>query len=148
MEKKSKFLFYHAIFTTICHPLKDEFIIFQGWIIGSPTWGLLNWTEIKMENKERGQTEAYYQKEIESIKCEIARLTNMLEQVLIFRNGKETFAQPPVNINFSPQHYTSCDHKHRSWTSSPPFNREHEWLVLKSAFLSRFYIIILHLKYQ
>jgi hypothetical protein len=29
-----------------------------------------------------------------------------------------------------------------------PLQLDHSWLVLKSAFLSRFYIIILHLKYQ
>jgi hypothetical protein len=35
-----------------------------------------------MENKERAQIEARYQKEIESIKGEVARLTNLLEQAL------------------------------------------------------------------
>jgi hypothetical protein len=32
-----------------------------------------------MENKERAQIKAYYQKEIENIKCEVARLTNLLK---------------------------------------------------------------------
>jgi hypothetical protein len=39
------------------------------------------------------------------------------------------------------------DTLHMSQHQSNNFE-EHEWLVLKSAFLSRFYIIILHLKYQ
>jgi len=33
-----------------------------------------------MENEERAQFEAHYQNEIESIKGEVARLTNLLEQ--------------------------------------------------------------------
>jgi len=49
-----------------------------------------------MENKERDQIEAHYQKKIESIKGEIARLINLLEQVLHFKNTKGMFAQPPV----------------------------------------------------
>jgi len=40
--------------------------------------------------------EAHYQNEIESIKGEVARLTNLLEQVLSSKNGKGIFAQPPV----------------------------------------------------
>jgi hypothetical protein len=49
-----------------------------------------------MENEERSQIKAHYQKEIESIKGEVARLTNLLEQALSFKNGKETSAQAPV----------------------------------------------------
>jgi hypothetical protein len=33
-----------------------------------------------MENEERAQLEAHYKNEIESIKGEVARLTNLLEQ--------------------------------------------------------------------
>jgi hypothetical protein len=49
-----------------------------------------------MENEERAQLEAHFQNEIESIKGEVVRLTDMLEQVLSSKNGKEIFAQPPV----------------------------------------------------
>jgi len=49
-----------------------------------------------MENEERAQLKAHYQNEIESIKCEVARLTDLLEQVLSSKNGKGIFAQPPV----------------------------------------------------
>ena len=49
-----------------------------------------------MENEERAQLEAHYQNEIESIKGEEARLTDLLEQVLSSKNGKGIFAQPPV----------------------------------------------------
>jgi hypothetical protein len=49
-----------------------------------------------MENEERAQLETHYQNEIESIKGEVARLTNLLEQVLSSKNGKGIFAQPPV----------------------------------------------------
>jgi len=49
-----------------------------------------------MKNEERAQVEAHYQNEIESIKGEVARLTNLLEQVLSSKNGKGIFAQPPV----------------------------------------------------
>jgi hypothetical protein len=49
-----------------------------------------------MENEERAQLEAHYQNEIESIKGEVARLTDLVEQLLISKNGKGIFAQPPV----------------------------------------------------
>jgi len=49
-----------------------------------------------MENEERAQLEAHYQNEIESIKGEEARLTDLLEQVLSSKNGKGIFAQPPM----------------------------------------------------
>jgi hypothetical protein len=47
-----------------------------------------------MENEERSQIEAYYQKKIESIKAKVARVINLLEQVLSFKNGMGLFAQP------------------------------------------------------
>jgi hypothetical protein len=49
-----------------------------------------------MKNEERAYLEAHYQNEIESIKGEVARLTDLLEQVLSSKNGKGIFAQPPV----------------------------------------------------
>jgi hypothetical protein len=49
-----------------------------------------------MQNKERARLEAHYQNEIESIKGEVARLTDLLEQVLSSKNRKGIFAQPPV----------------------------------------------------
>jgi hypothetical protein len=49
-----------------------------------------------MQNKERAQLKAHYQNEIERIKGEVARLTDLLEQVLSSKNGKGIFAQPPV----------------------------------------------------
>jgi len=48
-----------------------------------------------MENEERGWWETDCQKEIESIKCEVAIL-DLLEQVLNFKSGKGMFAQPLV----------------------------------------------------
>jgi hypothetical protein len=48
-----------------------------------------------MENEERDWREIDCQKEIESIKCEIAKL-NPLKQALNFKNGKGMSAQPPV----------------------------------------------------
>jgi|EndMetStandDraft_5_1072996.scaffolds.fasta_scaffold6694300_1 DNA-binding protein H-NS len=49
-----------------------------------------------MENEQKAQLEAHYQNEIESIKGEVARLTNLLEQVLSSKNRKGIFAQPPM----------------------------------------------------
>ena len=49
-----------------------------------------------MKNKEMAQIEAHYKKEIKSIKCEVVRLINLLEQVLSFKNEKGTSAQPPM----------------------------------------------------
>jgi hypothetical protein len=49
-----------------------------------------------MENEERARLEAHYQNEIESIKGEVARITDMLELMLSSKNEKGIFAQPPV----------------------------------------------------
>jgi hypothetical protein len=43
-----------------------------------------------MDNEGKSQLEAHYQKEIESIGDEVARLTDLLEQVLSFKKGKGT----------------------------------------------------------
>jgi hypothetical protein len=70
-----------------------------------------------------GSDKALCQKEIESIKCEVAKL-DLLEQVLNFKSGKRMSTEPPVEvlsvydthkeniIYFSPQHSTSTGHKH------------------------------------
>jgi hypothetical protein len=61
-----------------------------------------------MDNEERAQLEAHYQNEIESIKGEVARLTDLLEQVLSSKNEKGIFAQPPVktpSIHVLEQHF-------------------------------------------
>jgi hypothetical protein len=70
-----------------------------------------------------GSDKAFCQKEIESIKCEVAKL-DLLEQVLKFKSEKGMSAQPSVEalsvhvlhkkniIGFSPQHSTSMGHEH------------------------------------
>ena len=58
-----------------------------------------------MENKERAQIEARYQKEIESIKGEVARLTNLLEQALSYKSGK--VAQPSIEALLARVSHTS-----------------------------------------
>jgi len=58
-----------------------------------------------MENKERAQIEARYQKEIESIKGEVARLTNLLEQGLSYKSRK--VAQPLIEALLARVSYTS-----------------------------------------
>ena len=60
-----------------------------------------------MKNKEWAQIKAHYQKEIESIKGEVDRLINMLEQALSFKNGKGTFAQPLMEAPSAYVLYTS-----------------------------------------
>jgi hypothetical protein len=54
-------------------------ISLKGWNVGHPPKIYNTWLREKMENKERAQIKAYYQKEIENIKCEVARLTNLLK---------------------------------------------------------------------
>jgi len=49
-----------------------------------------------MDNEEKALLEAHYQNEIESIKGEVARLTDLLKQVLSSKNEKGIFVQPPV----------------------------------------------------
>ena len=44
-----------------------------------------------------GSDKSFCLKEIESIKCEVAKL-NLLEQVLNFKSGKGMSAQPPVEV--------------------------------------------------
>jgi len=48
-----------------------------------------------MENEERVHLESHYQTELESVKNEVARLTDLLEQLLRAKNGKGISAQPP-----------------------------------------------------
>ena len=44
--------------------------------------------------------------------------------------------------------YYVCIPSIKQWQKILNLKTQYDWLVLKSAFLSRFYIIILHLKYQ
>ncbi|XP_061951881.1 uncharacterized protein LOC133674685 [Populus nigra] len=48
-----------------------------------------------MENEERAHLESHYQTELESVKNEVARLIDLLEQLLRAKNGEGTSAQPP-----------------------------------------------------
>jgi hypothetical protein len=52
-----------------------------------------------MDNEEIAQLEAHYQNEIESIKGEVARLTDLLEQVLSSKNKKGIFAQLDLDLS-------------------------------------------------
>jgi hypothetical protein len=59
-----------------------------------------------MENEEKSQLEAQHQKELESLKEEVARLTSLLEQALRSKSGKATLiAHPEVMhvTHFDPQ---------------------------------------------
>jgi len=83
--QKSRFLFHHTRVTTILSPLK-------GWVLHidymfihlscmyrggnkfpHSSFATPDWTKM-MGNEESGQREAHYQREVESIKCEVARL--------------------------------------------------------------------------
>jgi len=48
-----------------------------------------------MENEERAHLESHYQTELESVKNEVARLTDLLEQLLRAKNGEGTSTQQP-----------------------------------------------------
>jgi hypothetical protein len=48
-----------------------------------------------MENEERAHLKSHYQTELESVKNEVARLTDLLEQLLRAKNGEGTSTQPP-----------------------------------------------------
>ena len=74
----------------------------------SPTEGLLYMTKRNDENKEMAQIQAHCQKEIESIKGEVARLKNLLEQALSFKSRNGKFAQllmeaPIAHVPYVPQ---------------------------------------------
>jgi hypothetical protein len=57
-----------------------------------------------MKNEERAQLEAHFQNEIESIKGEVVRLTDLLEQVLS-SNSRTTFcAYRPYPVKSSSHH--------------------------------------------
>jgi hypothetical protein len=47
-----------------------------------------------MENEERAHLESHYQNELESVKNEVARMTNLLKQLLKAKNGEGTSTQP------------------------------------------------------
>jgi hypothetical protein len=59
-----------------------------------------------MENEEKSQLEAQHQKELESLKEEVARLTSLLEQALRSKSGKATLIAQPEDMHvthFDPQ---------------------------------------------
>jgi hypothetical protein len=47
-----------------------------------------------MENEERAHLKSHYQNELESVKNEVARMTNLLEQLLKAKNREGTSTQP------------------------------------------------------
>ena len=49
-----------------------------------------------MENEERALLESRYQSELESMKNEVARMTNLLEQLLRVKNREGTSVQPLI----------------------------------------------------
>ena len=49
-----------------------------------------------MENEERAHLVSHYQNELESVKNEVARMTNLLEQLLKAKNEEGTSTQPIV----------------------------------------------------
>ena len=50
-----------------------------------------------MEHEERAHLESRYQSELESVKNEVSRMTNLLEQLLKAKNGEGTSAQPATS---------------------------------------------------
>jgi len=93
------------IYLTCMYPYMD--ISLKVWNVGPSSKVYNTWLREKMKNEERAQIKAHYQKEIESIKGEVARLINMLEQALSFKNGKGMFAQPFVEALLAYVPYTS-----------------------------------------
>ena len=53
-----------------------------------------------MENEERAHLEAHYQRELENMKDDIARLTSLLQQALVFKSREGTSTQPAVITTF------------------------------------------------
>ena len=49
-----------------------------------------------MENEERAHIEALYQRELENMKNDIARLKSLLEQALVSKSEEDTSTQPAV----------------------------------------------------
>jgi len=49
-----------------------------------------------MENEERAILESRYQSELESVRNEVSRMTNLLKQLLRAKNGEGTSTQPPI----------------------------------------------------
>jgi membrane-associated HD superfamily phosphohydrolase len=48
----------------------------------------------RIENEERTQPEAQYQRELEGVQNDVAHLTSMLEQILRAKDGEVTSTQP------------------------------------------------------
>jgi hypothetical protein len=76
-----------------------------------------------MVNEERAQLEAHYQNEIESIKGEVARFTDLFEQVLSSKNGKRNFCTTSCEntINPRPSHILEIKGRLNNWESFCPF---------------------------
>jgi hypothetical protein len=77
-----------------------------------------------MENKEKAQLEAYYQNEIESIKGQVARLTDLLKQMLSSKNGKRDFCTTSYEntINPRPSHISELRGRLNNLESFCPFH--------------------------
>ena len=65
-----------------------------------------------MENEEIAHLEAHYQRELESMKNDITRLTSLLEQTLVSKSGEDTSTQlavatPSVSMLAAPFVFTS-----------------------------------------
>jgi uncharacterized protein YecE (DUF72 family) len=58
--------------------------------------------EKKLENKEKAQLDAQHQKELDSLKEDVARLTSLLEQALRSKSGEETSSQPTFIAQLPP----------------------------------------------
>jgi hypothetical protein len=81
----------HHIFIT--HLFLIHHMHSRSWNIG-PTPKIHNTrSRARMENEERAHLESHYQTELESVKNEVSRLTDLLGQLLRAKNGEGTSAQ-------------------------------------------------------
>jgi len=88
----------------------------SGWNISPSPKLYYTW---KIKNEERAQLKAHYQNEIESIKGEIGRLTDLLKQVLSSKNFCTTSYENTINPR--PSHISEHGGRLNNWESFSPF---------------------------
>jgi len=93
-QKKKRAIAYACIF--IMHLFIIYHVHSRSWNISPPSKVYHTRLRSRMENEERAHLESHYQNELESVKNEVARMTNLLEQLLKAKNREGTSTQPII----------------------------------------------------
>ena len=99
MNQLAKYAYIHITYASHSHHV-FLFLIYhmhsRSRNIGPPSKVHHTRLRSRMENEERAILESRYQSELEAVRNEVSRMTNLLEQLLRAKNGEGTSTQPPI----------------------------------------------------